>query len=156
MPLPTILCTAAFGFKEPYETRPNKSARSLFKKWIFDANFWGANLRSACCIFDMEGVVIFTKTSNSLHFWSDPLKGRSLALSNLIGVTDSSWWWLWYCHECQGLGHQQGCVCIEMLNWSILWVSAHDDDDDDDAMDPIMGQTCQSETLPIWSLVCSN
>ena len=78
-------------------------------------------------ILDKRGV----KLTFFPTFGQIPKKGPLLAFPNLIGVTDRSWWWLWYYGKCQGLGFQ-GCVCIEIENWAILWVS-----DDDEAMDPI-------------------
>ena len=54
------------------EIRPNKSARSLFKKRIIDANFWGANLTSVLFKLPFASLTLLRKSQcdlESFKFW---------------------------------------------------------------------------------------
>ena len=72
------------------EICPNKSARSLFKKRIIDANFWGANLTSVLFKLPFASLTLLRKSECDFEFLN--FEFARFVTRNKILITDLPNW----------------------------------------------------------------
>ena len=96
------------------EIRPNKSARSLFKKRIIDANFWGANLTSVLFKLPFASLTLLRKSECDFEFLN--FEFARFVTRNKILITDLPNWRCFHRNAITALVH------VETL-WSLIKVN---------------------------------